>query len=165
MILVLAIGASAQAQEVEGGSASIAIIRRVMHRSAPALRACYAARLRERPDLAGRWDVHLVIEPGGSVTSARVVPAGTQAQVLEQARPSRGGASAEREPEGAAPVSDPELEACTVRVLDRHRFPSLGPGEVRVRWTFEYVPTPAAPSDGPPRVRLDDRGPFVIRAE
>jgi hypothetical protein len=60
----------------------------------------------------------------------------------------------------ASDLADPSLEECMERALRACIFPAA-PGVTMVAITFVLVPR-APRTRGPPRIRLDDRGPFMI---
>ena len=67
------------------GSLSGDVIRRVMMRNAPGVRALYATALARNPALAGRLSVRIVIGPNGRVVAAAVEPSSTMREAALEA--------------------------------------------------------------------------------
>jgi hypothetical protein len=92
------------------GSLSKEVIRRVIHRHLPEVRACYEQRLNARPDLEGRLAVQFVIIGTGIVQVAATK---------------------------TSDLHDPIVEQCVVNAVRRWIFPQPeGGGVVKVTYPF-----------------------------
>ena len=87
------------------------LVERVARRQLGGLRACYESALRGDATLSGRLVVELVVARSGVVGEVRVTDNGT---------------------------GSPELAACVLQRVRTWRFPSGGPGEVRIRLPLRF---------------------------
>ncbi len=119
------------------GTMAPEVVRRAIHLHVhvPLLR-CYIERLRELPDLRGRWRVRFLIDSSGGVSHVSTV---------------------------ASELADPPFMQCAIEALRAGRFPAA-PGMISVTMTFELLPR-ARTRPGIPRINRNPRGPYIVVAE
>lgn len=123
-VVGLAVDAGRPADLITGGEASIwngsnELVRPLIRRCSPRVRACYDAELIDNPGIEGRINVRFTVGPDGRVTTAAV---------------------------GASTLGNPTLETCLVDVVKRCFAKPSGRRPVDLSYTFDFGPS--KPNDG-----------------
>jgi outer membrane biosynthesis protein TonB len=109
-----------------GPAYSNEVVRRVIRRERPRLRACYDELLARSPQLRGRGDLHFTIGPSGEVVAASFV---------------------------TSALEDTVFEACVVEAIRGARFPvPPGGGQLEVAYPMVFIPEgrPSSDDQAPP---------------
>jgi TonB family protein len=106
---------------IPGGAASSRdptndLVRRIIRRCSPQVRACYEAESANHPGLEGRINVRFTVGGAGQVVSSAL---------------------------GGSTMSNAALETCLVDTVKKCPFPKpLGGGPVNLSYTFDFGPSP-----------------------